>query len=64
MRRRRQKLPYVVPPEGHLVIKSYVVLQAQLLKGNGDLKRIRSALAVERNVMLLCAHGGRKEECY
>jgi len=39
---------------------SYVVLQAQFLEGNGDLERIRSALAVERNVVLLCAHGGRR----
>lgn len=39
---------------------SYVVLQAQFLEGNRDLERIGSALAVERNVVLLCAHRGRR----
>jgi hypothetical protein len=42
-----------------VVMGSYVVLQAQFLEGNGYLERIGSALAVECNVVLLCAHGGR-----
>lgn len=42
------------------MIGSYVVLQAQFLEGNGDLERIGSAFAVERNVVLLCAHGGQR----
>lgn len=39
---------------------SYIVLQAQFLEGNGDLEGIRSALAIERNVVLLSAHRGRR----
>lgn len=42
------------------VMGSYIVLQAQFLEGNGDLERVGSALTVERNVVLLSAHGGRR----
>lgn len=41
------------------VMESYIVLQAQFLEGNRDLERVGSALAVERDVVLLSAHGGR-----
>lgn len=40
------------------VMESYIVLQAQFLEGNRDLERVGSALAVERDVVLLSAHGG------
>ena len=42
------------------VMGSCVVLQAQFLEGDGDLERIGGALAIERNLVLLSVHCGRK----